>query len=501
MRFLIFFAIVIFGFFAIWISPNLYREDDSDLFFSDHMIGLKNYAIYELGVSGDPKNVIIGQDNFMFLGERHMNAYSRYANKKDETALLDKFFTAANSLHRISQSHNLPILVNIVPSKGSIYSEKLPSFLRNEEVPYYYVIDALSKLQNPRFFTNRNALIEQKEDGHVYHAWDSHWNAKGAYVGYENLMTEINSHTSLEITSTTIGTFEYEVLPYSGDLSRMLKLNHLPKIIQNHLLPYGPTIKNTYIKKDLDVFQSIIDNNSFKIERDSIVGKKMHRLGTNHQSILTHTPSALNKVNLLWFTDSFGTNMSPFMHETFVNVAQIHPRYLTNLSQMKAITEEFRPELIVITLAERHSLEIVSRIAEIIEQGIEQTSSSCRYNEMNMHTATFSNLATSDYSVFDALNNDPHILLNINVDCLTPAVRVHIQSEKSDIIKLYHAKAGEKFLEDRARNIPLKKGWNDVYIEFPTDVTQLRIDPVMTKGSFRISTISLIGADAVTAEY
>jgi alginate O-acetyltransferase complex protein AlgJ len=116
----------------------------------------------------------------------------------------------------------------ITPDKSTIYPELLPASLNrlSGPSPTDQIIDYLHHNTPVNLVDLRGELIEAKRHGPLYLARDTHWNAHGAFVGYQavarklrDLFPRIEPLSPNELTQSTI--------PYSGDLTKMLNLGEL----------------------------------------------------------------------------------------------------------------------------------------------------------------------------------------------------------------------------------------------------------------------------------
>lgn len=93
------------------------------------------------------------------------------------------------------QEKNIEYLVVIAADKTSIYPEFLPDFIKisNGEHRIDKFITALKKAA-PDFpmLDLRPSLLEAKKQEIIYQKTDTHWNGRGAYTGYAEIMKKLN---------------------------------------------------------------------------------------------------------------------------------------------------------------------------------------------------------------------------------------------------------------------------------------------------------------------
>lgn len=157
-------------------------------------------------------NALYGRDDWLFYtGDKSVEAYQGLDNPTDEYIQLE--YTVFKQLHDVCKSKGINLIYNICPNKEQIYPEYMPSikvyneykkceilrdFFNKTEINYYYMIDE---------------LLEAKKDGLVYFKQDTHWNYRGAFIGYKNLMESLGR----EVEDPQIN----EITKTGGDLSIM----------------------------------------------------------------------------------------------------------------------------------------------------------------------------------------------------------------------------------------------------------------------------------------
>lgn len=84
--------------------------------------------------------------------------------------------------------------------KQSIYPEHFPRTViqYGEQSRTDQIVDALKKRTNVRVISPKEALINGKQDYDTYSKWGdaTHWTQRGAYIGYNLLMSEINKNNA-----------------------------------------------------------------------------------------------------------------------------------------------------------------------------------------------------------------------------------------------------------------------------------------------------------------
>ena len=83
-------------------------------------------ALFELGVSPNPNQMVMGKEGYMFLGNDHYHAYDQITHRLDlpEQQIVD-WVNALQSENEYLAGLGIPMLFVVAPSTGTIYSDKI----------------------------------------------------------------------------------------------------------------------------------------------------------------------------------------------------------------------------------------------------------------------------------------------------------------------------------------------------------------------------------------
>jgi hypothetical protein len=158
--------------------------------------------------------------------------------------------------------------------------------------------------------------MANKQNSELYYKTDSHWNSYGAYVGYTEIMKEINRNNTFKIESID----DYiitKMANFNGDLSRMLLSDK--KVDQI-------TFKR---KKELDI--EVI----------------------NYSVPIKHYKNSKGKGKLMIYKDSFTNALTPFLNNTFNEVM-----YVRDINLNTKLIESFKPDMIILEKIERNIINL-----------------------------------------------------------------------------------------------------------------------------------------------
>ncbi|MDY7065245.1 hypothetical protein PsexTeo8_16730 [Pseudomonas extremaustralis] len=343
---LVFITMMIVPAINIIATPNIKAKQlrkKSFLYNMDIISRWTQEALYPLGISIHSNQVIIGSDDWLFLGDGYdltLSEDRRPANKSDN-AIANKISASNNAWNEYLIGKGVKIFkIMVGPNKGSIYSEHMPIWARPDT---FNPTDALfAATGKERYIDLRPPLLagKEKHPEPLYYKTDTHWNYLGGAIAFHAFAEQI-AHAAPELEWPSEKSYALDRIDSrsGGDLSKFLRLSanttdDLP-IIHVSDLPIETTQSNFYTKEVISQ-------------------------GGNPLVDLTFTPTlvtsvgALNNKKVLWLRDSFGGALSQLMAATFNNVLQIHwSEALKQDGSFAQLVEDFKPDYVFITVVER----------------------------------------------------------------------------------------------------------------------------------------------------
>lgn len=179
------------------INPKLFREYDaylSDRFgFRNHLVSLNKIMQYTI-LNGNIFNehALKGRDGWYFyLRDNNLGDFLKTNLMTQEQ--LDEFRMRLVSIVEWCHQHGFKVLFLVAPNKHSVYPEKYP-FARPEGITRADQLKSqFDSLGIPCLFL-RDYLLSKKDESEypLYWETDTHWNALGAYYGFQCIEKEIN---------------------------------------------------------------------------------------------------------------------------------------------------------------------------------------------------------------------------------------------------------------------------------------------------------------------
>lgn len=323
-----------------WSRERLYRLDV--------LLPWMGRLAYPFGISISPKQVVIGREDWLFLGDQYEQIISRKrrpASAEDATTI-ERTLSTAETWQDWLQARGVALYrIQLVPDKASVYPEYLPQWAR--PIPGHDTdVLRMRGERSPIYRDQRAALLAAKTelDAPLFFRTDSHWSGAGAWVGYRDL--------AQALTPTAVGEHLRWLTP---DQVRLNLLENQPGLDLAHFLWLGQVLTDVDTQVQIDIGRPIVIE-----QMDFVTGERTQlsdnpRLGAPRSPLLVRSPNALNEMRVLWLRDSFGTAMAPMMSATFTETLQLH--YGLAAPELFAeLVREFAPELVIVTTIERAAL-------------------------------------------------------------------------------------------------------------------------------------------------
>lgn len=281
--------------------------------------------------------VIGGKDNWLFLAQdRGVRSILEEA-RSPEPLPEGPVSVLANELERRRQwlaDRGIRYIVVLTPNKNIVYPEKLPDALipTRKESHLSQFVRYIREHTKVDVVDVTPALLEHKKDDQVFYAIDSHWNAHGGFVGYQEIIKPLKRYfPDIPVLSRD----QFIVERYNGlvgDLAIMMGL-------------YGK------IKEDCVMY---INKDWYKARGQSYDGPKdSHYFDYPQYSVTGNTKLP----NAVVFHDSYWWELLPFLAEDFNKALYLWLNAGTETSFRffdTAVIEREKPDVVIDEFAERY---------------------------------------------------------------------------------------------------------------------------------------------------
>lgn len=291
---------------------------------------------------------IFGTDGFLFLGEDYDRVISRHFGRllTRSEAQINNLITKHLALQAASTNVASDYVVFVAPDKHGIYCENFPAWLKSNSC------DRVSEISNnfvERFRAKNITTVypfdnlRTKRGESLYFRTDTHWNWKGAEIGFDALMktlekrnnifkrqplTQFTGYQLKKVPSTVGG----DLITIMGLSSQSYKVNDVNYVFEK---PVSKVLWSTKGQK----FKSVsVDEALSNGAISDWYGVSLNLKAPNQQKVLI-------------FCDSFMNAMSVFFNMNFTEVHYISRHHSQEVLISKI--QEIKPDLVVYELVER----------------------------------------------------------------------------------------------------------------------------------------------------
>lgn len=297
---------------------DAYVQDNFPL--RSHIIAAMNYLRY-LAHYSTTKNVIVGKDGWLFYDNSTHLAHARGKARLSDGEL-DVWMTRLAERLAYAQAHQTGLYFLPAPQKETIYPEKLPNWLgidAKTPTAVDQIMQSASKRGFDRIIDVRPALLSAKSTRLLYDAYDTHWNAYGAYVAYREVMSRI-SRDYPDLAPLPQSHFTFAPEPAGGDMARMLGIADAVKPARDAPVPIHDDKRTTYLTDKKDWAAPYI------LETGAHSGR-----------------------TLLLIRDSFSTDLIPLLEPHFSRLIILH---LQDGFFRKDLIEKYHPDVTIVEIIE-----------------------------------------------------------------------------------------------------------------------------------------------------
>lgn len=206
------------------VNPQLKQECSSWL---NDRIGLRQFAIKthskrfmrQWGGIDNP-DVVLGKDGFLFYTHEENIEIGR-GIKRVKAEDLELITANQKDIAQFLKDKGAQYILVLTPSKSSIYAENLPSIVVSSYTVCDQIANHLKAQVDFPVLNIKPALLalKQKSPDLLFHKNDTHWNHRGTYAAYCEIISQLN-HLGI-VSGHAFPVHLGEELSSTGDLSRL----------------------------------------------------------------------------------------------------------------------------------------------------------------------------------------------------------------------------------------------------------------------------------------
>lgn len=215
------------------------------------------------------------------------------------------------------ENRNIKVLYAIIPNKANLYKEKLPNNITiyEEENRFDKLEKYLQEKEIKNFIYLKDALLNAKEINDVYYKQDTHWNNFGAFIGFKEILNQIEE--------------DYNNFEYNMEISE-------EKLMDKDLAQMSG-IKN--VLKDKEITIEFAPNITYW---ETV-------FETENKIVITQSEDAPIHKTVFVVGDSFRTAMIPYFSKVYSKVVYMH-----RCDYGSYMLDHYQPDIIVFQLLERY---------------------------------------------------------------------------------------------------------------------------------------------------
>lgn len=266
-----------------------------------------------LGVSPSP-SLVIGKEGWLFYGDPRDRQLARGVALQNDAGL--RAWQAAFEARRDWLSERgIAYLVVLVPNKHILYPEYLPDSLPRigETNKFAQLADHLARHSDVAVIDLTGPLLDARRKGRVFHKTDTHWNDRGAYRAYLEILDAV-AKALPDATLTPIEVTPRERTTAGLGLARIVGLAGIYTEEQQDLVPVRRRSRTVR-------------------ETDKVI-------------VRARPDAALPRA--VMFRDSFANALIPYLSESFSRIAYVWTRDVK-----MQIVERERPDIVIHEISAR----------------------------------------------------------------------------------------------------------------------------------------------------
>ncbi len=288
---------------------------------------IKEHNRLQLSLFGHSKSkrVVVGKDGWFFFGDRRTTAYSR-AEVPLSFERLEIYRKELEAHRDWMAERGIEFVMFIAPIKHAIYPEYLPHTQesRGRIRRKQQVLEHFAEYSDLQFIDLTPALWAERHDERLFHKTDTHWNYRGAWIGYRTVLEQC-SHIDPTLTPYPDSSLVWRSKVTPGmDLARLLRLSD--ELPEEQYLFEAP---------GLPAYERI----STGLCEDC---------GIPPKAMTVTASSEKDRPRAVAFGDSFFGNLQPFFAPHFSRLLRV-PSHRIN----RALIEHEKPDVVFLEVVER----------------------------------------------------------------------------------------------------------------------------------------------------
>ena len=298
-----------------------------EAYYNDHFgfrrthLLFNNYIKAKMLKSSPVSKVLIGEDNWLYVTRLHQ-IEDFQGLRKPEPIQLEAWKVHFQNKRDWLAKHGIKYLYVIAPNKQTIYPEHLPNYINKieDKTQLDHLVDYLDGEFADEILDLRRPLQEARKKEQLYYRCDTHWNEKGAYIAYKNILARMTTWFPNENTLDPAPVNETTKISKRLDLAIMLGLPE----------SYRETAPLVTLNEQCSTM------------RDDMVLPQIGLI-ENRMPFARECPKAI--LRAVVFRDSFFDSVAPYFSENFRLVVYVWHPY--DQETMPKLLEQIKPDIVI----------------------------------------------------------------------------------------------------------------------------------------------------------
>ncbi|MDR1026622.1 MAG: hypothetical protein LBL47_04400 [Lactobacillus sp.] len=296
---------------------------------------LKRYVKLQKKLKIDTGRHFSGLDGWMFYDSAKVSDGSTIVDYKGEVnytdAEMEKMLKGVIMARDFYAKRGIKYMLVIAPNKENVYSEFMPMSLqrvrKSDKSRADVVAEYIAKNSDVPVLNLKDVVIASKDNFPipVYFKTDTHWNAIGAYLGYEDIAKQLNKMG----IKAPIKKLTNDMIYQEGKISTDMDISSYEKAFK---VKYLPNVNS----------EELLYEDQGKI-------------------IVYKADNAPVKKTVLMIRDSFAADLIPFVSRVFRSSVFIHRSDKVH-SNVEGYLEEYNPDVVIDEVIERRVDKLVNYI-------------------------------------------------------------------------------------------------------------------------------------------
>lgn len=369
----------------------------------------------------------------------------------------------------------------VAPSKHSIYPEYLPGFLarRGGWTRFDQFVEYMGRESDLELIDLRQTLRFKKEDERLYRLSDTHWNPRGAFWAYREIMHLVNRWFPEAEPLDRGLLIETSADVPGGDLAQMLDLRDLFREAYPFLTPQEPCAARKTEAVNLDAIRRAIP---------IVPGESAGFAKGCDRS----------RLRGLAFRDSFLVSLEDFLSEHFAQIDFVWTHFDRNLAADYIAAG--KPDVIFDEVVERFFMEVLTREVRDLAVLLAERFSLSNRSVLKYEGGALPGLKTfGDILVTERAegldmacrDSDPQLWLPPGSleGTRSSIMRIVLTAPADTVLQVfYHTAERPYHCEEQSVRSPVHKGLNEIYTEIPrrARAAGVRLDPGAVPGRYTL---------------